>query len=153
MKSVVKLDIDVDRPELAKLIADPKSSPKWMDDVRRVETLSGRLGATGSRYILVPKQGGTPFVATVVSRDLPSRLRLSLDAPRVTVAVNMQLIKLSANRTRLVSEQTFRFKSPFSRIYGFLARLAIRRAHRRHMESLKLVAEDGSASTRAVADA
>ena len=152
MKSVVKLDVEASRDELARLVSDPKSNPKWMDDIRRIEPVSGKLGATGSRYTLVPKDGGAPFVATVVGRDLPNRLRLMLDAPRVSVAVNIQLIKLSASHTRLVSEETFHFGSPISRIYGFLARRAIRRTHRRHMEALKRVAESGAAAGQAAAE-
>lgn len=141
MKSVVKLDIEASQDALADLIFDPKASPRWMDDVQRVEPLGGKLGMQGSRYRLVPKDQGAGFVATVVARQPPARLRLVLDAPSVSVAVSTQLIKLSARRTRLVSEQTFRFNGAFSTVYGFLARRAIRRNHRRHMESLKQVAE------------
>jgi hypothetical protein len=141
MKSVVKLDIEASQDELAELIFDPKASSRWMDDVQRVEPLGGKLGMQGSRYRLVPKDPGPGFVATVVARQPPAKLRLVLDAPRVSIAVSTQLIKLSARRTRLVSEQTFRFNGAFSAVYGFLARRAIRRNHRRHLESLKQVVE------------
>ena len=151
MKSVVKLDIDASQDELAELIFNPKASPRWMEDVQRIEPLGGKLGMQGSRYRLVPKDAGPGFVATVVSRQPPGKLRLVLDAPRVSVAVSTQLIKLSARRTRLVSEQTFRFNGAFSAVYGFLARRSFRRNHRRHIESLKQVAESDGESTPAEA--
>lgn len=141
MKSVVKLDIEASQDELAGLIFDPKASPRWMDDVQRIEPLGGKFGQAGSRYRLVPKDGGQGFVATVMLRQPPGRLRLVLDAQHFSVAVNTQLIKLSSRRTRLVSEQVFRFNGAFSAVYGFLARRTIQRNHRRHMESLKQVAE------------
>lgn len=145
MRSVVKLDIGASQDELAELVFDPKASPRWMDDVQRIEPLGGKLGMQGSRYRLVPKDPGPGFVATVVARQPPARLRLVLDAPSVSVAITTQLIKLSARRTRLVSEQTFQFNGAFGAVYGFLARRAIRRNHRRHMESLKQVAESDGA--------
>ena len=150
MKSIIKCDIAASQDELVELIFDPKASPRWMEDVRRIEPLGGKLGMQGSRYRLVPKDDGPGFVATVIARQPPGKLRLVLDGPKVSVAVCTQLIKLSARRTRVVSEQTFQFNGAFNAVYGFLARRAIRRNHRRHIETLKIVAEnDGAPATEA----
>jgi hypothetical protein len=89
----------------------------------------------------VPKKGKMVFVATVLARDLPAESRLSLDASNVTVSVKGILVPLSSDRTRLTSEEVFRFKGPLNRIFGFLARGAIKNAHRRHMEAFKRFAE------------
>lgn len=150
MKSVVKVDVDASADAIAAVLADPKSSPKWMDDVKRVEGVSGRTGSVGSRFRLVPKQGSRVFVATVTARDLPTRYRLSLEAPDLTVAVANQLIKLSNRRTRLISEEEFRFKSAFSRAFGFVTRMAIRRTHQRRMIALKHYVEGLAENTEAV---
>jgi hypothetical protein len=48
---------------------------------------------------------------------------------------------LSPGTTRLVSEEVFTFKGLLSKAFGLLARPAIRRAHRRHMEGFKRFAE------------
>lgn len=131
MKSVVELDINVPQVELAKFFADPANNPKWMDDIERIEPLSGNLGDPGSVYRLVPKHGKMVFIATVVSRELPTELRLSLEEPSVSVCITAEFAELAAQKTRLVSEETFRFKGVFSKIFGFMAGWAIKRAHRR----------------------
>jgi hypothetical protein len=112
-----------------------------MDDVDRVETISGQLGMPGSKYRLVPKKGKMVFVATVLARNLPSESHLSLEASNVTVSMKGLFGALSSDRTRLTSEEVFSFKGPLSKVFGFLAQGAIRRAHRRHMEAFKRFAE------------
>ena len=141
MKSVVELDIKAPQAKVAKLFADPRNNPKWMDEIERIEPVSGKPGEPGSVYRLVPKRGKLNFVATVVSRDLPSEARLSLEDRRVTVSVRGEFRKLSDRKTKLTSEETFRFKGWFNRVFGFLARGAIKTAHRRHIESFKRFAE------------
>jgi hypothetical protein len=141
MKSVIELEIDVRQERLAALFADPQQNTRWMDDVDRVETISGQLGMEGSKYRLVPKKGKMVFVATVLARNLPTESHLSLEASNVTVSVKGTLVALSSDRTRLTSEEVFSFKKPINRVFGFLARGAIRNAHRRHMEAFKRFAE------------
>jgi hypothetical protein len=141
MKSVVELDINLPQAQCAELFADPNNNPKWMDDIERIEPISGKLGEAGSVYRLVPKSGKLVFVATVVSRELATELRLLLDATSVSVSVTGKLVALSERTTRLISEEIFSFKGLFNQIFGFLARGAIKRAHRRHMESFKRFAE------------
>jgi len=141
MKSVVELDIDVPQAMLAELFADPANNPKWMHDIERIEPLSGILGEPRSVYRLVPKDGKMGFVATVVSRQLPTELRLSLEGPSVSVSIADKFVELSDQKTKLISEEIFRFKGAFNKMFGLLARWAIKHAHRRHMESFKRFAE------------
>jgi hypothetical protein len=115
-----------------------------MDDVDRVEPISGLLGMQGSKYRLVPKTGGMEFVATVVGRDIPAELRVSLEGRIVTVAVTARFAAISPMRTRLTHEQAFNFKGLFNKLGGLLARGAIKRAQRRHLEAFKRYAETGS---------
>ena len=149
MRSVVELEIDVPQERLASLFADPRQNTKWMDDVERVEAISGQLGAPGSKYRIVPKKGDMVFVATVVASDLPNELRLSLDASNVTVSITGTLAALSPDRTRLTSEEVFRFKGLLGRVFGYFARGAIKDVHRRHMEAFKRFAEAQVASSAA----
>ena len=81
------------------------------------------------------------FVATVISRKLPTELRLSLDASNVIVSVTGTFVAVAADRTRLISEELFRFKGALNKVFGFFAQRAIRNAHRRHMEAFKRFAE------------
>jgi hypothetical protein len=97
--------------------------------------------AESQLYRLVPKHGKMVFIATVVSRELPTELRLSLEEPSVSVCIADKFVELTAQKTRLISEETFRLKGVFNKIFGFMAVWAINRAHRRHMESFKRFAE------------
>ena len=141
MKSVVEIEIQVPQARLADLYADPKQNTKWMDDIERIEPISGELGMPGSKYRLVPKKGDTVFVATVLGRDLPTDLHLSLEAKNVTISVKGRFTALSPGSTRLTHEQVFSFKGLFNKLVGFLARRAIKKAQRRHMDAFKRFAE------------
>jgi hypothetical protein len=142
MKSVVELDIELQQAKVAELFADPMNNPKWMEDIDRIEPLNGKPGEPGSVYRLVPKkEGDLEFVATVVSRDLPTQVRLSLETPSVSVSVTDKFISLSDQVTMLISEETFKFQGLFHKVFGFFPRAAIKRAHRQHMESFKRFAE------------
>jgi hypothetical protein len=141
VKSVVEIEIHVPQARLAALFADPAQNTKWMDDVERIEPMSGALGMPGSKYRLMPKKGDMVFVATVLARNLPGELHLSLEAKNVTVSVKGLFTALSPTNTRLTNEQVFSFKGMFSKIVGFVARRAIKKAHRRHMEGFKRFAE------------
>jgi len=141
VKSVVQVDIDLPRERLAALFADPTLSSKWMDDIARYEPISGQPGAPGSMYRLVPKNGDMVFVATVIANDLPNESRFRLDADKVTVAITARYLAVSSERSRLVSEEVFTFKGFAGKVGGFLARVAIHRAHRRQMEAFKRFAE------------
>jgi hypothetical protein len=81
------------------------------------------------------------FDATVLARNLPAELCLSLEAPNVTISVKGLFAVVSSNKTRLTSEQVFSFKGPLNKVFGFLARGAIKKAQRRHMEAFKRFAE------------
>jgi hypothetical protein len=140
MKSIVQLDIEAPRAGVAALFFDPTTTPKWMDDLDRIEPISGKLGMPGSRYRMVPKEGSMVFDVTVVSRNPPTDVQLHLDGSNSTVEITDRFVELSSGRTRLISEEIFRFKG-LSRLFDILARPAIRRAHRRHMEGFKRFAE------------
>jgi len=141
VKSAIELEIDVPQARLAELFTDPQQNTRWMDDVDRVETISGQLGMPGSKYRLVPKKGNMVFVATVLARNLPTDAHLTLESSNVTVSVKGFFVALSSGKTRLTSEEVFSFKGPLNRVFGFLARGAIKNAHRRHMEAFKRFAE------------
>jgi len=81
------------------------------------------------------------FMATVIANELPNESRLRLDADNVTVAITARYVAIAAERSRLVSEEVFTFKGLLPKVGGFLARGAIHRAHRRHMEAFKRFAE------------
>ena len=141
MKSVVETEIHVPQAILADLYADPKQNTKWMDDIERIEPIIGMLGMPGSKYRLVPKKGDMVFVATVIDRNLPTELHLSLEASNVTISVKGLFTALSPASTRLTHEQVYSFKGLFYNLVGFMARRAIKKAQRRHMEAFKRFAE------------
>jgi hypothetical protein len=141
MKSTLTLEINLPQAQVAELFSNPRNTTQWMHDVDRIEAVTGDLGMPGSSYRLVPKKGNMMFVATVLAKDLPNQSRLRLDASNVVVSVTGTFKSLSANKTLLVSQEVFSFKGAISTIFGFLARFAIRKAHRRHIEAFKTFAE------------
>jgi len=140
MKSIVEVEIAAPRDAVAQLFADPTNNPRWMDDLEAYEPISGQQGEVGSKYRLVPKEGDS-FVATVVMRNLPSQLRLELDAPTVAVTISDELVALSPDRTKLISREVFRFKGLTARLLGLLAKRKIHKVHSKHMHSFKRFAE------------
>jgi hypothetical protein len=112
-----------------------------MAEVARIEPISGEPGEPGSVYRLVPKRQDRVFIATVLERHPPDATHLSLVAPDTSVSIRVRLHKLAWNQTRFVSEETFRFNGLYGRVMGLLARPALKRAHRQHMEAFKRFAE------------
>ena len=68
VKSIVVAEIHVPQVRLANLYADPKQNSKWMDDIERIDPISGELGLPGSKYRLVPKKGDSAFVLDAFKR-------------------------------------------------------------------------------------
>ena len=141
MKSVIELEIDAPQARTAELYADPQNCPRWMDDLEKYEPISGQPGMPASTFRMVPKKGDMVFVATVVARNLPDEVRMNLEAANVRVTVKATFAALSAETTRLTSEEDFHFKGFFNRVFGFLAHFSIKKAHRNHIEAFKRFAE------------
>jgi hypothetical protein len=140
MKDVIAIEIERPPAEVSALMTDPRQNTRWMDDIARVEPVSGELGTPGSRYRLVPKKGNRVFVATIVSSG-PNEARLSLEAPQMSVEVITMFRPAGDGRTNLISDQTFAFQGMIAKAFGVFARWAIHKAHRRHMEAFKRFAE------------
>ncbi|MEA2985010.1 MAG: hypothetical protein QOD94_1264, partial [Alphaproteobacteria bacterium] len=132
MKSIVDIEVNRPRQEVAALMADPGNMTKWMHDLERYEHIGGDFGMPGSQYRMVPKaatrQAG--FVSTVIARNLPEQLVLKLKSPMADVAVTATFTALSDRRTRLVSEEVFTFHGLFNRVFSLLARGQIKKHHR-----------------------
>src|ERR1043166_4936598 len=133
MKSIFETEINIPQTRLAELYANPENSTKWMLDVERYEPISGIPGMPGFKFRLVPKKGKMIFTATIISKNLPSEIKLNLDASNVNVVVTGKFISLPAGKTRFISEEVFTFKGIFNKIFGFLAQSAVRNAHHKHM--------------------
>ena len=141
MTSRVELEIEARQEPLAQALAEPRNNPVWMEDINRIEPVSGEVGQTGSTYRIVPKRGDRIFIARVVHRALPDQLKLLLDSPHVSVSITDSFQRITDSRTKLVSEEIFVFKGIFGKVEGLLGRSAIKHAHRRHMEAFKRFAE------------
>ena len=137
MKSIFEAKINIPQAKLAELYANPENNIKWMSDIERYEPISGTPGMPGSKYRLVPKKGNMVFTTTVISRDLPTELRLNLDGSNVSVLVTGTFIALSPEKTKFISEEVFTFKGIFNKMFGLLAQSAVRKAHHKHMNDFK----------------
>lgn len=152
MRSIAGLEIEAPLAEVAARYADPRNSPKWMVDLDRYEEISGEPGTPGSKYRLVSEHPHLDFVVTVVERRLPDRVRLALEAPSLSVAVDVTFTAMPSGRTRLLSTETFRFKGLFGRAMGLFARGSIHSAHRRQMAAFKRFAERAHKGVRGLVD-
>jgi len=143
MRDVVDVEIRAPRETVAQLFSDPAQNVEWMDDVERYEPISGAQGFPGSTYRLVSKTGGRmDFLATVVARDLPDRMRLELDSPSVSVTVDTTFELSPSGATRLVSTEDFRFKTLLGKLRSVFVKPVIHAAHQKHMDAFKRFAED-----------
>jgi hypothetical protein len=145
MKSRVELEIEAQQGDVAAIFADPYSLPRWMEEIDRIEPISGEPGRPGSVYRMVPAGETFIFVAAVLKRALPGEVQLPLDAQRVSVLATDTFVRMSDRKTKLISEEVFRFKTLFSTLAGFLAHRSIAAVHRRYMESFKRLAESHAA--------
>jgi uncharacterized protein YndB with AHSA1/START domain len=143
MKSIVAIEINRPRREVAMLLADPANMTKWMHDLERYDHVGGEQGAVGARYRMVPKPGERQgaFISTVTAMHLPERLSVRLQSSKVDVLVDTTFTAVARDRTRLVSAETFIFHGFFRKLLGLFARRDIRRHHRAHIESFKRFAE------------
>ena len=142
MKSIIEIEVNRPRQEVAVLMADPGNMTEWMHDLERYEHISGAFGMAGSRYRMVPKGSQQiEFVSTVTARNLPERLVLKLKSPSVDVSVTTTFTALSDQRTRMVSNEVFTFHGLFNKLFSLLASRDIRKHHRDHIESFKRFAE------------
>jgi uncharacterized protein YndB with AHSA1/START domain len=137
------IEVNIQKPidRVASLHADPTNNTKWMHDIARVELVSGKPGAPGSRYRMIPSRGSMVFEATVVAAELPRELQLTLEASGITVLVRATFEARSDGSTRMRSEERFVFHGFVHRLMGLLARPAIRKAHRTHIEAFRQFAE------------
>jgi hypothetical protein len=145
MRDVVEVEIAAPREVVAERYSDPANSPKWMADLKSYEPISGEQGAVGSTYRLLTTKD-MDFVATVVARDLPNSVELTLDSPGVTVSIDTKFVTLPSGGTRLVSTENFRFKSILGKASGLFARRGIRSAHYQQMEAFKRFVEHATAA-------
>jgi len=141
MTSIIELELNISQEKLAALFTDPKFSLEWMDDVGKIEPLQGDLGKPGSTYRMIPKKGNFIFTARVGSQELPKQAKIELEASFVSVFITGKFIAMSANRSRLISEEIFVFKGFIGKMMGFFGAGSVKKAHRKHLESFKAVAE------------
>jgi hypothetical protein len=137
MKSIYETELNISQAKAAELYANPENSTKWMSDIKKYEPLSGRPGTRGSKFRLIPKKGKMIFTATILSRELPKKVQLKLEASNVNVLVTGKFTALSHEKTKFVSEEEFTFKGIFNKLFGLLARSGIKKAHHKHMDAFK----------------
>jgi Polyketide cyclase / dehydrase and lipid transport. len=151
MKSIVAIEVERPRRQVAMLLANPSNMTKWMDDLAGYDLIDGDPGAAGARFRMVPKPGTqqTGFVSTVTATHLPERHCLRLQSPTVDVLVDTTFEALAKNRTRVVSKEKFIFHGLFRRLFGRFARDDIHQHHREHIESFKQFAENTAQALKA----
>jgi hypothetical protein len=140
MKSVYTTEIEKPCEELATFYADPAHTVLWMDDLQSCDLISGARGMPGSRYRFIPKKG-MGFIMTIVSKNMPNEVKLFMEGSSVNIFVTGRFYEISQDKTRFISEEVFSFKGIISRLKGMFSGSAIRKAHRRHMESFKAYVE------------
>ncbi len=141
MTSIFETEINVPQAKLAEFYAKPENSISWRKGLIKFEPLNGEQGKPGSRYRLIPKKGNMIFTATVISIDLPNETSVVYESLKVSIAVTRKFIALSPEKTKFISIEVFTFKGLFNKVLGFFTRQAIKKAHYKHMNDFKRVAE------------
>ena len=145
MKSVFEIEVNVPQEKLAELFAEPENYKKWMGDLEGFEIISGKPGMLGSKYRLMQKNGNkkTDFIATVTASNLPNEFSMTIEEPNVAqVSVTGQFVALSAEKTKFISKEEFKFKGISNKIGGLLYQRSIKGDHHRYTMNFKHFAEN-----------
>ena len=140
MKSVFEIEVNVPQEKLAELFAEPENYKKWMGDLEGFEIISGKPGMLGLKYRLMQKNGNkkTDFIATVTASNLPNEFSMTIQEPDVAqVSVTGQFVALSADKTKLISKEEFKFKGISNKIGGLLYQQSIKGDHHHYTMNFK----------------
>lgn len=142
MKYAVQIEIDRSPDELAKLFLDRDRLGEWMQGFSGIDQLRGEPFSEGStaRWCFKSGEKEMEMIETVLVSDLPRKYSVQYDAKGVYNVVTTRFEPLDEERTRLISENLFKF-SGFMRIFGLLMPKAFRQQSNKYLSDFKELAE------------
>lgn len=145
MKYSVDVDIDLPRDRVIELFDNADNMPKWQPELISFKPLSGEPGQVGSTSQLVYKMGEKELemIETITERKLPNLLSGTYEAKGVYNEVSMEFTSLSAHKTKLTSNNIFRF-SGFMAIMSFFMKGAFKKQTLKYLVLFKEFAESSS---------
>lgn len=145
MHYVVEIEIDLPRERVFELLVDPDHRSKWQVGLTDAALLEGSPGQVGARSRLVFGEGKRKMemVEEIIESTPPEKLTCTYAAKQVDNVVAIRLVEVNAGKTRLISENDFKF-SGFMRVIGFIAKGAFPRQSRKYLQNFKASAEDGA---------
>ncbi len=151
IKYTVSIDIDLPRPRVIELFDNPANLSHWMKGLQAFEPLSGQPGQPGAKARLVFQMGRRrmEMIETIVARNLPHEYTGTYEAPGVFNIVCNRFEELGPQRTRLISENEFQFRSLFMKVIGFLMKGAFPKQSLKYLADFKTFAESGPGSDQA----
>ena len=142
MKYTCSIDIDKPVDELIELFDNPDNLSKWQPGLISYEHMSGTPGEPGSKARLHYKMNkrDVEMIETVISRS-HGEFTATYETNGVTNISKNSFEPINEHRTRLISEQEFKF-SGFMKLMGWFMPGAFRKESEKYLHRFKEYAEN-----------
>lgn len=142
MKYTVAIEINRSPEDLSRLFLDRARLGEWMEGFTGIDQLGGEAFNEGStaRWRFKSGEKVMEMIETVLVSDLPRKYSVQYEAKGVYNVVTTRFEPLDEQKSRLISENLFKF-SGFMRIIGLVMPKAFRRQSNKYLTAFKDFAE------------
>lgn len=146
MTYTTKVDIQLPREQVARLLEDPKNFKHWQRGLQSLQPLSGESGMEGSQIELEYLMGKRHLVMieTIIKKNLPEQYFLTYDAKGVHNIQKNYFEALEGNTCRWISETEFQFSGLTMKLMGWLMPGMFKKQSLATMMDFKEFAENGT---------
>ncbi|MFN0276860.1 MAG: SRPBCC family protein [Chitinophagales bacterium] len=143
MKYTSEIEINKPRETVVALFDNPDNMKEWMPGLISFEALSGTPGQKGAKSKLKFDMNGRKIemIETITVRNLPDEFSGTYEAKGVWNSVSNRFIALSADKTKWVIENEFKFSGFMMKLIGFLMPGAFKKTSMKYLELFKAFAE------------
>ena len=138
-------EIEINKPidQVIALFDNADNMGKWMEGLQTFEHLSGTPGQPGAKSKLVFMMGKRKIemIETITTRNLPAEFSGTYEAKGVFNIVKNKFIKLSASKTKYITENEFQFKG-MMKIMGFLMPGMFKKQSYKYLKDFKKFVEN-----------
>lgn len=122
MKFTIEIEITAPREKVIKLFDNPENLKKWMKGLQSFKSISGTPGTPGAKSLLKFQIGKRrmEMIETVTVRDLPDEFSGTYEAKGVRSETKNFFQDLGNGRTKMISENEFRFSGLMNIVGGFM---------------------------------
>jgi len=145
MKYEVDEIIDLPRSKVIELFDSEENLFKWQKGLVAVEHLSGDKGEVGAKTKIIFEMGKrrVEMIETITEKSLPDLFTCTYEADSVFNIVNTRFVEEAPDKTRIISENEFRFSSIFMKLMGLFGKKMFSKTTCSYLEAFKNFAERG----------